>query len=188
MSAAEKLHLSYEEYVALEAQSPTKHEYFQGEVWAMAGGTAEHSLIQANLIGEIRSALKGRPCAVFTSELRVRIEATDRTTYPDLFVICGKRDMSSRDPNAATNPVVIVEVLSDSTELDDRGSKFAHYRQIPSLAEYVLVSQKEKRIEIFRKGPEGWVLSDVSEGQSLELRAIHVSIPVDAIYFDPTAP
>ena len=109
----------------------------------MAGGTPEHGRLAAALAGELRGKLRGRPCAVFSSDVRIRIAATDRTTYPDLSVVCGKRETAADDPDALVNPIVIVEVLSDSTEADDRGAKFAHYRRLESLREYVLVSQHE---------------------------------------------
>lgn len=186
MGAAEKLHLSYAEYLAREARADAKHEYLLGDVWAMAGGTPEHGRLQASLIREIGIALAGKPWVVFTSDVRVRIDATDRTTYPDLFVVCGPRETSEDDPNAIVNPVLVVEVLSDSTELDDRGEKFAHYRHLDSLVEYVLVSQRDRHVEVFRRGAEGWLLSEARAGQTIRLRSIDAEIDVDAIYRDPT--
>lgn len=185
MSAAEKLRLTHDEYLALEAKSVEKHQYLRGEVWAMAGGTPEHGRLQANVIREIGNALGARPCVLFTSDVRVRVDATDRTTYPDLFVVCGPRTTSPADSNAITNPILIVEVLSDSTELDDRGEKFAHYRHLASLEEYVLVSQRAHRIEVFRRTAEGWVLSEAGPGESARLRSIEAGLSVDAVYRDP---
>lgn len=179
--------LAYAEYVALEATSDVKHEYLRGEVWAMAGGTPEHGRVQANLIREIGLALGRRPCVVFSSDVRVRIDASDRTTYPDLSVVCGKREVSKIDPHAIVNPVVVVEVLSESTERDDRGEKFAHYRRLSSLQEYVLVAQESRRIEVFRRSTEGWVLTEAGPGQRAALASIEASIAVDDIDFDPTA-
>lgn len=179
--------LTYAEYLSLEESSEDKHEYLRGEVWAMAGGTPEHGRIQANLIREIGNALGRRPCVVFSSDVRVRIDASDRTTYPDLSVVCGKREVAKIDPLAITNPVVIVEVLSESTERDDRGEKFAHYRRLDSLKEYVLVAQEARRVEVFRRSPQGWVLSEAGPGEQLVLESIEVRITVDDVYFDPTA-
>lgn len=196
MSAEPVRKYTHAEYVALEEASETKHDFHAGEIWprgegphGMAGGTAEHGRLQVSFAFELTRGLREakRPCSVFSSDVRVRIEESDRTTYPDLFVICGKRQVSFDDPHAMTNPIVIVEVLSDSTEKDDRGAKFVHYRKLASLEEYVLVSQDTKRIELFRRSPEGWVLSEAVDGQSLELRSIGVSIDVDAVYFDPTS-
>ncbi len=187
MSAAEKLTLTHDEYLALEAKSVEKHQYLRGEVWAMAGGTPEHGRLQANLIREIGNALGTRPCALFTSDVRVRVDATDRTTYPDLFVVCGPRSTSPVDPNAITNPLIVVEVLSDGTELDDRGEKFAHYRHLASLEEYVLVSQRARRLEVFRRTADGWILSEAGPGEHARLRSIDALLAVDAVYRDPAA-
>jgi Uma2 family endonuclease len=187
VSAAEKLHLAYSDYLAIEAKSDVKHEYLRGESWAMAGGTIEHGRLQASLIRELGVALGRKPCVVMTSDVRVRVDSTDRTTYPDISVVCGPRQTSPIDPNAITNPTLLVEVLSESTELDDRGEKFAHYRQLPSLVEYVLVSQTRPHIEVFRRTDEGWVLTEARTGQSIALRSIESSLDVDAVYRDPTA-
>ena len=158
MTAAPRVFMSYPEYLAAERGAKTRHEYLSGTSWAMAGGTPEHGRLAAALAGELRGKLRGRPCAVFSSDVRIRIAATDRTTYPDLSVVCGKRETAADDPDALVNPIVIVEVLSDSTEADDRGAKFAHYRRLESLREYVLVSQHERRIEVFRREGEHWTL------------------------------
>jgi Uma2 family endonuclease len=188
MSAAERLRLSYLDYLALEAGATQKHEYLRGEVWAMAGGTPEHGRLQASLIRELGNALAGKPCVVMTSDVRVRVDATDRTTYPDLFVVCGPRRVSAADANAIVNPILIVEVLSEGTEREDRGEKFAHYRRLDSLVEYVLVSQTRPLVEVFRRSPEGWVLSEAGPGSRIGLRSIDASLDVDAVYRDPTLP
>src|SRR5712692_2096843 len=108
--------MSYAEYLQLERTSAMKHEYLRGEVFAMAGGTPEHARLAASIIGALTAALRGRPCSVFTSDARVRIEATDRATYPDVTVVCGRLEHTLDDPDSITNPVVIVEILSDATE------------------------------------------------------------------------
>jgi Uma2 family endonuclease len=187
MTAVPVERISYAEYLAREAASPTKHEYLRGEAWAMAGGTIEHARLQGAVIRELSLGLRGRPCVVLTSDARVRVDATDRTTYPDASVVCGPREASPVDRHALINPVVLVEVLSPETERDDRGEKFAHYRHLASLAEYVLVSQSERRIEVFRRAPEGWILTEAVAGESMHLRSIDVTLDVDAIYFDPAA-
>jgi len=187
MSALPVERIDYEAYLAREATSPTKHEYLRGQAWAMAGGTIEHARLQGAVIRELSIGLRGRPCVVLTSDARVRVDATDRTTYPDASVVCGPRESSPVDRHALTNPTVLVAVLSPETERDDRGEKFAHYRHLASLVEYVLVSQSERRIEVFRRTPEGWILTDAVAGQSMHLRSIDVTLDVDAIYFDPAA-
>jgi Uma2 family endonuclease len=179
--------MTYAQYVALEEASPEKHEYLGGDVRAMAGGSPSHALIAANVVGSLIRGLKGRPCAVYTSDLRVRVEATDRSTYPDVTVVCGKRVTASDDPNALVNPTLIVAVLSDSTEASDRGEKFAHLQQLTSLQEYVLVSQRTQRIEVFRRG-EGatWTLLPFTSG-SVELRSVEAALDFADVYADPIA-
>ena len=185
MTAVEKVRLSYADYLAREHASPEKHEYLRGEVFAMAGGTIEHARLQAAITGELRSALAGKPCNVFSSDLRLRVVETDRATYADVVVICGKVERAPDDPDAALNPMVIVEVLSDSSEASDRGEKFAHYRRIPALRDYVLVSQKERRLEVYSREGERWVLSDAAAGGAVKLSSLGVNLQVDAVYRDP---
>lgn len=179
--------MSYAEYLELERTSEMKHEYLRGEVFAMAGGTPEHARLAANIIGELTAALRGRPCSVFTSDARVRIEATDRATYPDVTVVCGRLEQAADDPDSITNPVVIVEILSDATEADDRGEKFAHYRRLASLREYVLVSQRARRLEVYRRRDERWLLDEAGTGETLRLESIDVVLSVDEVYHDPLA-
>jgi Uma2 family endonuclease len=185
MSAAPRFRMSYAEYLAAEQASEVKHEYLRGEVFAMAGGTLEHSRLAVNLQGELRSALAGRRCHVFNSDARLRIVETDRSTYPDAMVVCGQVQRAGDDHDAVTNPVVIVEVLSDSTEAEDRGDKFAHYRRIPSLREYVLVSQKAPRIEIFRREGDHWTFTEAGRGEIARFASLEVDVSVDAVYGDP---
>jgi len=181
--------MSYAEYLAREAESEVKHEYLRGGVFAMAGGTPEHAALALAVGAELIAALRGRPCRAYSSDLRVRIEATDLSTYPDLSVVCGQLETSKIDPHAATNPCLLVEVLSDSTEAHDRGQKFAHYRRIPSLREYLLVSQVEPRLEVYTKNDAGqWVLREAGPGEQLTLSSIEgVVLDVDTIYTDPLA-
>lgn len=181
--------MAYAEYLRAEQSSETKHEYLRGEVYAMAGGTPTHAGLAMAVGVALSNALSERPCRVFSSDLRVRVEATDLSTYPDITVICGRFEASTIDADAAINPVLIVEVLSDSTEAYDRGEKFAHYRRIPSLREYVLVSQHEPRLEAYARNEEGaWVLTEAAAGESLALRSLEgVRLLVDAIYRDPLA-
>lgn len=182
--------MTYAEYLELEEASDTKHEYLRGEIFAMAGGTPEHGALMAAVIVHLGIALGDRPCRIYTSDVRVRIEATELTTYPDASVVCGPVVTSKSDRNAITNPILIVEVLSDSTEAYDRGEKFDHYRHLPSLREYLLVSQRRQKLESYRKNEQGiWMLSEAAAGETLELAAIEgVRLEVDRIYRDPTRP
>lgn len=185
---ADKLTMTYAEYAAAEAKSDVKHEWLNSEVFAMAGGTPEHAGLAAGVIGELRTALRDRPCRVFSSDLRVRVQATGLVTYPDASIVCNKIETDHDDPQAIVNPVVLVEVLSDSTEAYDRGEKFAHYRRIPSLREYVLVSQHERRIEVHRRNDAGrWELYEAGPGESVELASVGCRLSVDDVYRDPLA-
>lgn len=181
--------MSYEEYLAAERASTIRHEYLRGEVYAMAGGTPTHAGLAMSIGVALSNALSGRPCRVFGSDLRVRIDATDLSTYPDVTVICGRLEGSPLDPDAAINPILIAEVLSDSTEAYDRGEKFAHYRRVPSLREYLLLSQHEPRLEAYTKNDEGaWVLREARAGEILVLGSLEgVRLSTDAIYRDPLA-
>jgi Uma2 family endonuclease len=178
--------MTYAEYLVAEAVAHVRHEFLRGEVWEMAGGTPEHSALAAALIGELRSALRGKPCRVFTSDLRVRVPETDLATYPDVAVVCGQLETAADDKDAITNPIVLVEVLSDSTEAYDRGAKAAHYRRIASLREYLLVSQNEPRIEVHRRAESGrWELLDARPGETIELVSLGVRLDVAAVYANP---
>ena len=187
MPAEPATRTSYADYLAFERTAETKHEYVAGMILAMAGGSPEHARLAGSLARLLGNALEGRSCAVFSSDLRVRIAETDRSTYPDLTVVCGRRETSPDDPDAIVNPTILVEVLSDSTEADDRGEKFAHYRRLVSLQEYVLVAQKAQRIEVYRRDGERWVLTEHGPGTMVELPSIDARIPVDEIYRDPLA-
>lgn len=186
--AAELLRVSFREYVARELTSEVKHEFLDGQIWAMAGGILEHAQLAANVIGELRSRLGGQPCKVFSADARIRVAATGLATYPDVVVICGTIERDPDDANTATNPTVIVEVLSDSTEAYDRGDKFAHYRQLPSLRAYVLVSQHERRIEVFRRNAdESWTLEDARPGGEARIPDL-CAVAVAAVYADVDLP
>lgn len=143
------------EYLEIERAAEFKSEFRDGEMFSMAGGSAMHSLIATNITGEVGMKLKGRPCVLFNSDLRLKVEATGLFTYPDLSVVCGPLRFAVPEQDTIVNPTVLVEVLSDSTEGYDRGKKFEHYRQIPTLRDYLLVSQKEPRIEAFARGEDG---------------------------------
>ncbi len=175
--------MSYDEYRARETEAPQKHEYLRGDVFAMAGGTPEHARLQSRVAIELGRLLEGRPCEPFSSDLRVRVLETDLSTYPDLTMVCGKLETAPDDADAVVNPVVIVEVLSDSSEAYDRGEKFAHYRHIPALREYLLVSPRTRRLEVFRRtGGRSWEYADRGPGETMRLESLDIAIEVDAVY------
>ena len=175
--------MTYVEYLASERASDVRHEYLRGDVWAMAGGTPEHARLAARVIGELGRQLEGKPCEPFSSDLRVRVVATDLSTYPDVTVVCGELETAPEDADAVVNPTVLVEVLSDGSEAYDRGEKFAHYRRLASLREYVLISQHEPRVEVFRRrGEREWVFSEARAGETLRFSSLGVELAVDAVY------
>lgn len=179
----------YAEYLALEARSSElRHEYVAGEVLAMSGGTIEHGRLISRFSALLSRALEGRPCVVLPSDVRVRVRAADRATYPDLQIVCGALVRDDEDRDAVVNPVVIVEVLSDSTAESDRGDKFADYRRLRSLREYVLVSQRARRIDVYRRDGRRWVLEEVGPGERVRLESIDAELALDDAYVDALGP
>jgi Uma2 family endonuclease len=183
--------MTYAEYLAFEATSDTKHEYVNGEVFAMAGGTITHGALAAAMTTALSNALRDRPCRVLSSDVRVRSKATGLSTYADVTVVCQKIEVDDDDPHGVLNPSLIIEVLSDSTEAYDRGAKAAHYRRIPSLREYVLVSQGDPMIEVYRRNERHkWELFvEARRGERAELTSCGepIVLDVDTIYRDPLA-
>lgn len=180
--------VTYAEYLAREAASEVRHEFLRGDVWAMAGGTPTHARLCASVSGVIQGMLAGKPCVPYSSDLRVRVEVRDCSTYPDLTIVCGADQFAKDDPDAITNPTVIVEVLSETTERSDRGEKFAHYQRLPSLEEYVLVGQDQPRIEVFRRREKTWVLTIYETGDIVRLDSLGIEFEIDAVYADPRSP
>jgi len=174
---------TYDEYRAFEDANPARHEYVDGQILAMAGGTPAHARLQAAVLYALERRLEGSSCQAFPSDLRVRIAATGMATYPDVTVVCGQVQPDPADPNAVGNPTVIVEVLSDRTEAYDRGKKFEHYKKLPSLQLYVLVSHRERRVETRERSSDGkWVERVAGRGENFRLAAAGVELTVDEIY------
>jgi Uma2 family endonuclease len=176
----------YHEYLAYERDSGMKHEYDDGSILAMAGGWRRHNALAARVVAALENA---RPagCVVFQSDQRVRVLATGRATYPDVSMVCGRIEGDPGDPTdtTLTNPALIVEVLSPTTEEDDRGAKWQHYQLLPSLQEYVLVSQSAPRVEVYRRLPSGgWEYRDTRDGTvqlaaaALDLSRLYTDLPV----------
>lgn len=151
MSFRRKMLLTPEEYLALERVSESKHEYFAGEVFAMGGASKRHNLIAANIIRVLGNQLLDRPCNVYPSDMRVKVSATGKYTYPDVAVACAEEVFDDAEGDTLLNPVLIVEVLSDSTEAYDRGKKFEQYQLIESLTECLLVRQEPYRVEQYTR-------------------------------------
>jgi Uma2 family endonuclease len=181
---ARHVHHTYGEYLALEEESSTRHEYLDGEIYAMAGGTPDHAALAAAAIGILRGGLPPG-CRVFTSDLRVRIAETGLSTYPDGAVVCGKSARAGDDALAVVNPVLLIEVTSPSTEEYDRGEKLRNYQYLPSLREVLIMSHREPRVTLVRRQDDGrWTSSDVRGGESVALVSVGRSISVDDIYRD----
>jgi Uma2 family endonuclease len=177
------------EYLLIEGQAAYKSEYIHGRIYAMSGGTPEHSQIAANIIAEVKGRLKGKPCRVYTSDLRVKVRATGLLTYPDITVVCGEPQYEGDN---LLNPTVIFEVLSPSTEAEDRGHRFEHFKQIPSLQDYVLVAQDSPRIECYtRQDDTNWPGQIVGGAEAhLFLASLDCTLELAEVYdqvpFPPT--
>jgi Uma2 family endonuclease len=177
--------MSVDEYLAFEEESPEKNEYYKGEIFAMAGTSFRHNQIVGNTLFAIRSRLKDS-CQILPSDLRVSVKAVDLFTYPDLSIVCGKPELLEKKgtTDTLTNPVVLIEVLSRSTENYDRGNKFAFYRLIPSLQEYLLVSSLEQKVELFRKKSAfKWEFTEyANDNEIIELESVGISILLKDLY------
>jgi Uma2 family endonuclease len=172
-----------EEYLELERAAVYKSEYVNGRIYAMSGASREHNLIAFNLSAEIRTQLKSRPCEAYGSDMRVHIPDTTMYTYPDMSIVCGEPQFADSHVDTLLNPTVLMEVLSPSTEGYDRGEKFAHYRRLASLQEYLLVSQTRARIERFVRQGMNWVLTEYDGlDATVPLRAIDCSLALREVY------
>lgn len=183
--------LTPEAYLAFERDAEGKHEYWHGELFAMAGASRRHNVLVANLVRMLGNALLDRPCEVYPSDMRVASASREVFTYPDVVVVCGEPTFADDRHDTLLDPLVIVEVLSDSTEAYDRGKKFEHYRGIASVQHYVLVAQDQPLIELYtRQGDGTWTLSDHRMGDVATLSAVRCELPVAEIYrklFEPDA-
>lgn len=178
-------YITIAEYLEMEAASDIKHEYYQGEIFAMAGTTIEHNKVIVNTLLSLGGQLKGKPCQPFVTDLRVSVQSNTLYTYPDITVICGEIEKTSDTFDTVTNPTVIIEVLSDSTKDYDRGSKFTLYREIPHLKEYLLIDATSKvSVEHFSKNIDGlWVLKEYKDmDSSVFIPAIDVTLLMADIY------
>lgn len=180
---------SAEEYLAWEEQQPTKHEYFDGlvyEVYAMTGARDAHVTVAGNVFALCKSHLRGTPCRTYISDMKLRVEAVNAFFYPDVFVTCDPRDRASEFCKA--HPILIVEVLSPSTAGFDRGAKFAAYRHIESLKEYVLMDPASLSVDLFRRDGQGhWVLHAFETTGAVEFSSIGLVAPLDLIFEDVKA-
>ncbi|MBK8046236.1 MAG: Uma2 family endonuclease [Anaerolineales bacterium] len=171
-------------YLAAERAAETKHEYWNGAIYAMTGASARHNIIVSNVIFSLKLQLRGRACTVYPSDLRVKVAATGLYTYPDVTVVCGKSVFDDRQQDTLLNPTLIVEVLSRTTAAYDRGAKFAHYRTLESLRDYVLISQDIPLVEHFARQPDDkWLLGVYDQLESvITLDGIPATLPLSELY------
>lgn len=186
MSAEPQRRWTPEEYLAYERESDSRHEFFEGEIFAMSGASRAHNLICTNIVGTLHPQLKGKGCEKYAGDLRVRIPATGLYTYPDVTVVCDEPQFEDDTCDTLLNPTLIIEVLSPTTQDYDRGRKFAHYRRISSLQIYLLVEQEKAHVEMFTRQREGrWELWETGDLHSeLELSAICARLSLADIYDD----
>lgn len=176
-------YLTTADYLDWEQTQAERHEYIDGEVFAMAGAEDRHATVSGNLYMAMRQHLRGTPCKTYMSEVRLHVAASNACFYPDVMVTCDGGDHASRLSKSA--PVLVVEVLSPSTAHCDTGVKFAHYRHIASLREYVLIDIDRGSADVYRKGAEGlWVLHPFSDGQAVELASVDLTLPAAELFAD----
>jgi Uma2 family endonuclease len=177
--------ISAADYLSMERNSSEKHEFAFGEIFAMTGASARHVVIVTNLVREISSQLLQRPCQVYSSDLRLCVDASHRYTYPDVVVVCGQPQFLDDTLDTLLNPELIVEVLSESTRNYDRGDKFQQYRGIPSFREYLLVDQEKVHVERYSKQSDGtWSLWETDAlADVVQLNSVGAALPVSEIYF-----
>ena len=175
---------SYADYTALEERSPVRHEFVSGEIYAMAGGTPEHAALGAAVLRHLGNQLPAG-CRAYTSDLRVRVAASDVTTYPDGAVVCGKTIRAADDAMAVTNPVVLIEVTSPSTEAYDQGAKLEFYKPLPSVREVLILSHHVPRATLHRRGQDGaWTVHEAVQGGVIEVQSVGASLAMDEVYRD----
>ena len=184
MSLQPKSYITPEEYLATERKAEYKSEYFNGEMFAMAGASERHVSIVANVMYLLVGQLKGRPGKAYSSDMRVKVSPTGLYTYPDVVVVCGQPQFADEQKDTLLNPTLIVEVLSESTKDYDRGEKFEHYRTLPSLSEYVLIAQDKYHVEHFVRQPDNrWLLSETNLlGDTIHLSSIACDLALTEVY------
>ena len=184
MQTQEQRQISPAEYLAGERKADIRHEYFAGEVFAMAGASREHNQISANIVRLLGNQLLEKPCSVFASDMKVKVKKKAKYSYPDIVVVCEKEEYEDEHNDILLNPIVIIEILSDSTEAYDRGDKFSHYQGIPSFTEYILISQYSFKMELFTRQPDNsWrYMIYQNEEDILLIETIECGLPLAEVY------
>lgn len=181
--AAEKSKFTAADFLIWDETQTIRHEFFHGEIFAMAGGTDNHTTVIGNAYVALRAHLKGTPCRVFMQDVKLHIDRADSFFYPDLFVTCGERDAKERLIKSEAK--LVIEVLSPSTTAFDRGHKFNAYRSLPTLQEYVLIDPETQRVEVYRRSSnEEWILRAFAAGQGLALQSVELSISAAELFVD----
>jgi Uma2 family endonuclease len=181
MGDAAKRRMTVDEYIAFEEAARDRHEFLDGKIWAMSGGTDAHDALSTGIAAELRAALLGAPCSARGPNLRVKSLVTGLYTYADSLVICEPRFEDAKR-TTLLNPRVVVEVLSESSEGYDRGDKFAHYRSIESVGDYVLVATTTRQVEVYTRGADAWELRVYREGAAIHLPSVNIRMPLDILY------
>ena len=183
MSSQPKLRYSVEEYLALDCEADYKSEYVAGEIFAMGSASPKHVLITVNIASEFGNRLRDTNCQVYSADLRIQAEKMDSYHYPDVAVVCGKPEYMEGRKDTVTNPLIIVEVLSPATRSYDRGDKFASYRRIATLREYILIAQEACHVEHFVRTEGGWEFTEIEDCQgNLIIPTLGIAIPLTEIY------
>jgi Uma2 family endonuclease len=187
MTEPARQRFTFREYTELEEMSTVKHEFHDGQVWAMAGGTPAHAAIAANVTTLLSNQLRERPCRVFSSDLRTRVIATGLSTDPDIGVVCGQVELDPDDPrgHTVTIPCLLVEFLSPSTEAYDRGEKLEQYQQMASVEEIVIVSSDRRRVEVWERRGNSWTQTTALQDETAALRSLPCELPLVEVYRDP---
>lgn len=183
MRVADHTYLTPHAYLEWEAQQPTKHEYVAGEIYAMVGVTQRHNVIAGNLYVALRQHLKGRPCQVFVGEVKLRVAKANAYYYPDLMAVCGEHMRQAGESRVVDDPALVVEILSPGSENIDRREKLAAYRSLPTMEEYLIVSQDRQEAEVYRRGGAiGWTHLLFEPGDTLELASLGLMVPLAVLY------
>ncbi len=184
MSAQPNMQVTVAEYLKFDHQSDQKYEYYDGQIYLMAGATPRHNLISASVNFTLYAQLRGKGCFIYSSDMRIKVEKTGLYTYPDMTIVCGQPQYEDTKPPTLLNPTVIIEILSPSTERDDRGKKFQHYRNLDSLQEYILISQSGYRIEKFTKQTDKvWLFREViGRYGKLFLSSLNCQLALSEVY------
>ncbi len=184
MQPAPRHSYTFREYRALEETANIRHEFFNGEIYAMAGGTPEHAALAASIVSALMGQFRGGPCRVFTADLRVSVEESGLTTYPDVTVVCGELLRHPEDSSSITNPKLIVEVLSESTAAYDRGEKLGHYKRISSLEAVLLFSQTSRRVEVHERAGDEFRTTVYAGAEEFQIAAMGATLSLGSVYGD----